>query len=248
MWYHCVRYRDLLSSGVYELYDFVDYYGLDLSYAGKTILDVGCSDGFFSCLFKERGAARVLGVDSNQYDGSVAISPSAFRSEEYQKKYQSYKEDYNRFASVYERHAIHSANKYLLLAKLKNLDLEFQNGSVYDLSAHGKFDISFCGALLEHLKDPISAIEQLYSATNEKAIISCSSAVVPNFLTKLLRRPLLVYRGHQGGGSFFEISEEALTAMCRAAGFKKMETKGRFYVNNRRSNQKVYHVVIHAYK
>ena len=31
--------------------------------SGKTVLDIGCNAGFFSMRFKERGAARVVGID-----------------------------------------------------------------------------------------------------------------------------------------------------------------------------------------
>ena len=38
------------------------------------VLDVGCSDGFFSQFFlKELGAKHVTGIDFNNYDGSVAF-------------------------------------------------------------------------------------------------------------------------------------------------------------------------------
>src|SRR5690242_3676365 len=33
---------------------------------GKTVLDVGCNAGFFSLEMKRRGAARVLGIDSDE--------------------------------------------------------------------------------------------------------------------------------------------------------------------------------------
>jgi tRNA (mo5U34)-methyltransferase len=33
--------------------------------AGKTVLDIGCNGGFFSLQVKRRGAARVVGVDSD---------------------------------------------------------------------------------------------------------------------------------------------------------------------------------------
>ncbi|MEM6432701.1 MAG: methyltransferase domain-containing protein, partial [Cyanobacteria bacterium P01_D01_bin.115] len=127
------------------------------------------------------------------------------------------------------------------------IDIEFYNGSVYDLSSYGKFDFSFCGALLEHLKDPIGAIEQLFYATEEKAIIACSSSM-SGWLTWLSRKPYLVYRGHQGGGSFFEISEHALKDMCQAAGFRSVETVGRCHIKNMKSNSNNYHVIVHAYK
>ncbi len=43
---------------------FANAIPLDLS--GKTVLDIGCNAGFYSIEMKRRGAARVLGVDSDE--------------------------------------------------------------------------------------------------------------------------------------------------------------------------------------
>jgi tRNA (mo5U34)-methyltransferase len=44
---------------------------------GKTVLDIGCNAGFFSMRFKERGAARVIGIDIDP----VALKQARFLSE-----------------------------------------------------------------------------------------------------------------------------------------------------------------------
>src|SRR3954468_5486879 len=43
---------------------FCDAIPADL--AGKSVLDIGCNAGFYSVEMKRRGAARVLGIDSDQ--------------------------------------------------------------------------------------------------------------------------------------------------------------------------------------
>src|SRR5437763_14268603 len=35
--------------------------------AGRTVLDIGCNAGFYSMEMKRRGAARVLGIDSDEH-------------------------------------------------------------------------------------------------------------------------------------------------------------------------------------
>jgi tRNA (mo5U34)-methyltransferase len=44
--------------------NFADAIPKDLS--GKTVLDIGCNAGFYSIEMKRRGAARVLGIDSDE--------------------------------------------------------------------------------------------------------------------------------------------------------------------------------------
>ena len=76
-WFHCIALADGIKTktasvtgepadhphGTWET--LKDYLPLDLS--GKSVLDVGCNAGFYSIEAKRRGAARVLGVDSQRH-------------------------------------------------------------------------------------------------------------------------------------------------------------------------------------
>jgi len=245
-WYHCFRYEGLISNGTYEVVNYIEHYGFDKDYSGKTVLDVGCSDGYFSIWMKEHGAEKVLGVDSNKYDGSLAFVPSIAFKQAHKEKYAQYADDYAAFRPVYERYGLFNSNKLLLMTKLKGLDVEFSNGSIYDLSPFGEFDIVMCNDLLEHLRDPITAIEQLYFVTKKKCIITVSSALKVGWFDR--KKALALYQGHVAGGSFFSLSEGAVKAMCDSAGFRKTEVVGRFEMINRRHGVTNSHFVIHAYK
>lgn len=245
-WYHCFRYEGLFSNGAYDIEKYIPWYGFEQDYGGKTVLDVGSSDGYFSIWMKEHGASRVCAVDSNKYDGSLAIEASNFNLRNYEQKYAQYVDDYIRFRSVYERFGLSNSNKLLLMAKLKSLEIEFKNGTVYDLKPFGEFDLVMCNDLLEHLRDPITAIEQLYFAAREKCIITVSSAMKTNWFNR--RKPLLTYQGHISGGSFYSLSEAAVTAMCKAAGFQEVRVVSRFDMENRMHNIVNPHFVVHAFK
>ncbi len=245
-WYHCFRYEGLVSNGTYDVANYMEHYGFDKDYSGKTVLDVGCSDGYFSILMKKRGADRVLGVDSNKYDGSLAFVPSIAFERAHQEKYAQYANDYTAFRPLYEKYGLTNSNKLLLMTKLTGLDVEFRNGSIYDLTPFGGFDLVMCNDLLEHLRDPITAIEQLYLATKEKCIITVSSALKTGWFGR--KKALALYQGHVSGGSFFSLSEEAVKAMCASAGFKTIEVFSRFEMLNRKHGTPNSHFVIHAYK
>jgi SAM-dependent methyltransferase len=245
-WYHCFRYEGLMSNGTYDVEQYLKYYQFDDDYNGKTVLDVGCSDGYFSIWMKQHGAERVLGVDSNKYDGSLAFSPSNAHKHLHEEKYAQYADDYSLFKPVYDKYGLKNSNKLLLMDKLLGLGVEFQNGSVYDLSSCGEFDVVMCNDLLEHLRDPITAIEQLFFATRGKCIITVSSAMKTGWFDR--NKPLAIYQGHISGGSFFSLSEEAVKAMCKSAGFGRVEVVGRFEMLNRRHKVTNSHFVIHAYK
>lgn len=245
-WYHCFRHEGLMSNGTYDVEQYLAHYKFDDDYRGRTVLDVGCSDGYFSLWMKEHGANRVLGVDSNKYDGSLAFAPSNAFKKDHEKKYTLYVDDYAQFRPVYEQLGLNNSNKLLLMTKLTGLDVEFSNGSIYDLSSFGEFDVVMCNDLLEHLRDPITAIEQLYFATREKCIITVSSAMKTGWFDR--KKPLALYQAHISGGSFFSLSEEAVKAMCMSAGFGRAEVVSRYEMLNRRHKVTNSHFVIHARK
>ena len=70
-WYHSMIYKNIKSKGTFDYTKIIK----DLNFPdmkSKSVLDVGCSDGFFSKYFlEELNAEYVKGVDINKYDGSV---------------------------------------------------------------------------------------------------------------------------------------------------------------------------------
>jgi len=244
-WYHCIRHDGLVSNGTFDIEPYLKHYHFDEDYSTRTVLDVGCADGFFSLLMKERGARRVCAIDSNKYDGSVAIDAALFNSEKFVQKYQSYVDDFVRFKEIYERYGLTTPNKLLLTARLKSLDIEYHTGTAYDLKPYGVFDVVLCNDLLEHLRDPITAIEQVFLATRHKAVFSVSAALKPSWFNR--GKPVLVYKGHRSGGSFYSLSADAVRAMCRAAGFRDTRIVSRFKMKSRRDRSATYNCVIHAY-
>ncbi len=57
----CTHRRSYLLSA--ECYTYFNIIG---DVAGKSILDLGCGDGFYSRKFKQKGAAKVVGVDTSE--------------------------------------------------------------------------------------------------------------------------------------------------------------------------------------
>jgi tRNA (mo5U34)-methyltransferase len=71
-WFHNLDLRGVRTAPRHALGDyptckwkqFADAVPSDLT--GKSVLDIGCNAGFYSIEMKRRGAARVLGIDSNE--------------------------------------------------------------------------------------------------------------------------------------------------------------------------------------
>jgi tRNA (mo5U34)-methyltransferase len=72
-WFHNLRLRGIETAPEHFLGDypqikyqhFRDVIPKDLT--GKTVLDIGCNAGFYSMEMKRRGAARVLGIDTDEH-------------------------------------------------------------------------------------------------------------------------------------------------------------------------------------
>ena len=229
-WYHTFEYGPINTNGIYDFRKIIDSYPFP-QLTGKSVLDVGCSDGFFSMHFKNNlNAKYVLGLDSNLYDGSSAIEHMKSEDHSYVKKYLS-SNDYDQFKSIYDSFNLSDANKLKFIAKLYDLDLNFQNGSIYDLSKLPKFDFVFCGSLIEHLRDPITAVEQLYSRTNEMCIIDLSSTLQRMFNWK----KFLIVRYMNSGGCFFNFSEAAFRQLALKCGFKSVEIGYRYKIFDKKT-------------
>jgi tRNA (mo5U34)-methyltransferase len=69
-WYHTISLGNgIVTPGIDDTPSRLSKIGLPLDLTGKTVLDVGAWDGFFSFEAERRGAARVLATDSYCWSG-----------------------------------------------------------------------------------------------------------------------------------------------------------------------------------
>ena len=76
-WRHRISLPDgTVTPGVQDSPALLKRLQLPEDLSGKTVLDIGCSDGFYSFECERRGASRVLAVDN--YSSPLIDSPSGF--------------------------------------------------------------------------------------------------------------------------------------------------------------------------
>jgi tRNA (mo5U34)-methyltransferase len=69
-WYHTMDLgQGVKTKGYYEPARHIDRYHLPDRLDGKSVLDIGAWDGFFSFEAERRGASRVLAADHHQWEG-----------------------------------------------------------------------------------------------------------------------------------------------------------------------------------
>lgn len=78
-WYHSIRLGDVVTPGMYpQPAEEWTARAMPADLTGKTVLDVGAWDGYFSFEAERRGASRVLAIDSFQAPDHAAVKATGF--------------------------------------------------------------------------------------------------------------------------------------------------------------------------
>ena len=195
----------------------------DLS--GRTVLDVGAWDGYFSFRAEEAGATRVVALD--HYAWSVDLAGQERYRAQCQRNGTApapahtvpdlWKPDQLPGKAGFD--AAHRARD----SKVEPMVGDFMS---MDLDRLGRFDVVLLLGVLDHVRHPFLALERLCRVTREVLVIETEAVAVPGF-------------EHHGFCEFFEGDElngdpttwwaanrRALVGMCRVAGFSRVEGGG----------------------
>jgi tRNA (mo5U34)-methyltransferase len=146
-WYHVIPVAEgVTTPGFADLRSLAPRV-MPESLKGKRCLDVGTFDGFWSFEMERRGADEVVAIDLEQ--GSDADWPPNTRDE--------IEREVAKMGA--EWGAGFRIAKELLGSKVERVVC-----SVYDLAPDrvgGYFDFVLCGTLLQHLRDPVAALERI---------------------------------------------------------------------------------------
>lgn len=199
-WYHT---HDLgggvVTPGMFDHRPAVNRYLIPADLSGMRCLDVGTMDGFWAFEMERRGAAEVVAADLA--DPDQLDWPPLWR-ERVTTELDATKED--RFRLV------HGAYE----SKVQRIER-----SVYDLEADmGEFDLIFCGDLLVHLQDPITALQRIRSVCRGSAIVCNPIKRFP----MARGRAIVEFDGIEEF-QWWLMSEAALERMMRAVGFARVE-------------------------
>ena len=199
-WYHTHDLGDgVITPGMFDHRPAVDQYLIPADLSGMRCLDVGTMDGFWAFEMERRGAAEVMAADLA--DPDQLDWPPLWR-DRVTPELDETKED--RFKLVHEAFE----------SKVERVER-----SVYDLDTDlGEFDLVFCGDLLVHLKDPVSAIQGIKRVCRGSAIV-CN----PISTFRFARGRALVEFDGIDEFQWWLMSEAALERMMRAVGFARVE-------------------------
>lgn len=149
-YWHTFDFPEFKTEGKDNTPEKLKWIHLPESLGGKSVLDIGCWDGYFSFTAEKRGAKRVLAVDSSQWCWNpdyVVMNDDIIMQ--------------NGKAGFLEAHSA-------LKSKVESKDMEIVDITKKNV---GTFDIVLCLGILYHMKDPFFIVRNLYEITNEKLII-----------------------------------------------------------------------------
>jgi SAM-dependent methyltransferase len=146
-WYHVIDVAPgVTTPGVADLRDFAPR-ALPEDLTGKRCLDVGTFDGFWAFQMERRNAQEVVAIDLAE--GKHADWPPNTRAE---------------IERVSDATGAEWGDGFRIAKELLESRAERVICSVYELSPErigGPVDFALCGTLLQHLRDPVAALERV---------------------------------------------------------------------------------------
>ena len=112
------------------------HFGMPESFAGKTVLDIGCSDGMFSFEAERRGADHVVAVDCSAHD-TMCIGKS-----------KDWPLGFN------------------LAKEVLGSKVDFVDSDLFNLGHWQASDVVLFYGVLYHLDDPIGGLKKVFSLLN----------------------------------------------------------------------------------
>jgi tRNA (mo5U34)-methyltransferase len=189
---------------------------------GKTVLDVGAWDGFYSFACERAGAAHVVALD--HFVWSIDLPT-------YQRRYRQAVErglvtaEPSNDPELWRPDELPGKRGFdvahaALGSDVEVIVIDFQQA---DLEAIGRFDIVLFLGVIYHMRDPLEALRRLLSLTGELAVIESETFA----LGGAEHRPLFEFVG--GGGrlgdptNWWIPNRRGLEELCLAAGFSRVE-------------------------
>ncbi len=152
-----------LVEGQWDLRGRFDDYigGFDLR--NKTVLDIGTGNGFLTFEAETRGAREVVSFD---IDDAKHHHFLPFKDSLYCTDHPRWRAEMNAQYELWR-------NGYWLAHRLFHSRANAFYGDIYELPTElGLFDVSIIGSVLEHLRDPISAMAAVARLTRSTMIIT----------------------------------------------------------------------------
>ncbi|MEH2235271.1 DUF1698 domain-containing protein [Nostoc sp.] len=219
----------------------------------KTVLDIGCWDGFFAFKAEELGAERVVAMDD--YVWSMNLAQQQKHIEEYKSSGKK-PQHYHLIPRIWKPSELPGKIGFDTVHYIKESCVEQIVGNFMSIDPTdlGNFDIVFFLGVLYHLEDPLRALKRLSLLTKNIAIIETLSIFFPE-VNQESSSLLEFFESDEMGndvGNWFAPNLVALAKMLKAAGFKNIVPTSVYppYPTQQHYSNffHYYRLTVHAYK
>lgn len=230
---------------------------------GKSVLDIGAWDGYYSFAAERLGARRVLALDhyvwsldrnrATDYHArhADAAAPAAPPIEQ---------------TDAWQPHTLPGKRGFDAAHAALGSKVEAMVGDFMTLPAEtiGTFDVVLFLGVLYHMENPLAALRKLRTLTGEMAVIETHAVALPAYEHRALCE--FYPNGELDGdvSNWWGPNLAALRALCLAAGFRRVEVKQGaprksalhealrrlhlFASGARTRRPRYYRAIVHAYK
>jgi tRNA (mo5U34)-methyltransferase len=193
---------------------------------GRTVLDIGAWDGFYSFEAERRGAQRVVALDHFVWSIRLDLLHEYLAERAAQGQPPAPFDD---IPHLWDRTGHPGKRGFDVAHEALGSSVESVIGDfvTMDLDRVGTFDVVLYLGVLYHMRHPLLALERLRRVTGDLAVVESQVTFFPGF-------------EHRAFAEFFERDElnndytnwwapnlAGLVAMCRAAGFRTVEVRRR---------------------
>jgi tRNA (mo5U34)-methyltransferase len=192
-------------------------------FRGRSVLDIGAWDGYYSFLAERRGASRVVALD--HYAWGVDFAARTRYWDECVAR--GVLPDHARDTTDFWRDDLPGRRGFDLAHRVLESRVEtvVADFTTCDLAALGSFDVVLYLGVLYHMKEPLTCFERLRAVTSEVAVVETVAMQIPGHSGRSLLEL------HGGGelnadfGNWYVPTVEALGSLARASGFSRVDVK-----------------------
>ncbi len=189
---------------------------------GKSVLDIGAWDGFYSWTAERLGARRVVSLDHYAW----AVDRSRVDELSIRWRNDGVPPVPFEMTDAWKPTELPGKRGYDLAHRVLKSKVECFVGNFIDVNFEelgGPFDVVLFLGVVYHMRHPLLALEKLAAATKEVAIIESEAMEYPGAPDLALCE---FFERDELAGDFSNWwcpNEKALVGMCRAAGFRRVE-------------------------
>jgi tRNA (mo5U34)-methyltransferase len=189
---------------------------------GKSVLDIGAYDGFYSFAAERLGAERVVAFDSYIWSADM---PGYMRYRDERMAGGLPVEPVDALPEFWRPDELPGRRPFDLAHEALDSKVEVVVGDLldYNLEQLGTFDVVLYLGVLYHVRHPLLALEKLASVTRGTAIIETQAEEFRFSGEKPICRFIEGDELNHDPSNWWTFNAAALLSMCRAAGFERAE-------------------------